>query len=408
MNSDVLIVGAELDAFIASIRLQELGYTSRMLTNGKGSYLYSSGNIKVLDFKENNNSEKISPFLFLEDLPKEHPYKLIGKENVAQAIDWFFNHEISNKLRYDHSETNLFTISPIGLKIPSYGLYFNQINFENIYNKDVTIIKFQNQKDFHPELIAQSIKKFVNTIEILNIVQPDTNQHSDSSSLALSFDNLSHPENYFFNINKNINKKTSVVIFPAVLGLNKYVEIIESAEKTLSKKCFEAPTLPPSIPGIRLNKELEREVLKNNYIHRGSHILKANIENNKCLSVVDNFERIIKARAFVIANGGILMGGIKVKSDGEIKEEIFDSKIQNNNHINCEKSYETLNALQTSGVLTDNKLKPISNSNKQLENVFFTGRNLSNWNPSLELSGEGVSIASGWHSANNISSYLHN
>ena len=339
MNSDVLIVGAELDAFIASIRLQELGYTSRMLTNGKGSYLYSSGNIKVLDFKENNNSEKNSPFLFLEDLPKEHPYKLIGKENVAQAIDWFFNHEISNKLRYDYSETNLFTISPIGLKIPSYGLYFNQINFENIYNKDVTIIKFQNQKDFHPELIAQSIKKFVNTIEILNIVQPDTNQHSDSSSLALSFDNLSHPENYFFNINKNINKKTSVVIFPAVLGLNRYVEIIESAEKTLSKKCFEAPTLPPSIPGIRLNKELEREVLKKNYIHRGSHILKANIENNKCLSVVDNFERIIKARAFVIANGGILMGGIKVKSDGEIKEEIFDSKIQNNNHINCEKSY---------------------------------------------------------------------
>ena len=85
----------------------------------------------------------------------------------------------------------------------------------------------------------------------------------------------------------------------------------------------------------------------------------------------------------------------------------FDSKIQNNNHINCEKSYETLNALQTSGVLTDNKLKPISNSNNQLENVFFTGRNLSNWNPSLELSGEGVSIASGWYSANNISSYLH-
>ena len=243
--------------------------------------------------------------------------------------------------------------------------------------------------------------------EILNVVQPDTNQHLDSSSLAVSFDNLSSPDDYFFNINKKINKKTSVVIFPAVLGLNKYMEIIRSAEKTFSKKCFEAPTLPPSIPGIRLNKILEREVLKKNYIHRGSHILKANIENNKCLSVVDNFKRIIKARAFIFANGGILMGGIKVKSNGEIVEEIFDSKIQNNNHAKFEKSYETLNALQTSGVLTDNKLKPISKSNNQLENVFFTGRNLSNWNPSLELSGEGVSIASGWYSANNISSYLH-
>ena len=407
MNTDVIIVGAELDAFIASIRLQELGYSSRVLANGKGSYLYSSGNIKVLDLKENNNSDKKTLPFFIEGLPTEHPYKLIGKDNVEQAIEWFFNHQISNKLRYGYFETNTFTISPIGLKIPSYGLYFNQINFENIYNKDVTIIEFQNQKDFHAELIAQSIKQYVNTIEILNVVQPDTNQHLDSSSLAVSFDNLSSPDDYFININKKINKKTSVVIFPAVLGLNKYMEIIRSAEKTFSKKCFEAPTLPPSIPGIRLNKILEREVLKKNYIHRGSHILKANIENNKCLSVVDNFNRIIKARAFIFANGGILMGGIKVKSNGEIVEEIFDSKIQNNNHGKCEKSYETLNALQTSGVLTDNKLRPISKSNNQLENVFFTGRNLSNWNPSLELSGEGVSIASGWHSANNISSYLH-
>ena len=102
------------------------------------------------------------------------------------------------------------------------------------------------------------------------------------------------------------------------------------------------------------------------------------------------------------------MGGIKVKSNGAIVEEIFNSKIKNNNHTKCEKSYEALNALQTSGVITDSKLKPISNSNNQLENVFFTGRNLSNWNPSLELSGEGVSIASGWYSANNISSYLNN
>ena len=116
-----------------------------------------------------NASFFVSPF-FIEVLPNEHPYKLIGKDNVEQAIEWFFNHQISNKLRFKYFETNTFTISPIGLKIPSYGLYFNQINFENIYNKDVTIIKFQNQKDFHAELIAKSIKQYVNTIEILKLL----------------------------------------------------------------------------------------------------------------------------------------------------------------------------------------------------------------------------------------------
>ena len=42
----------------------------------------------------------------------------------------------------------------------------------------------------------------------------------------------------------------------------------------------------------------------------------------------------------------------------------------------------------------------------KLKNIFFTGRNLANWNPSLEFSSEGVSIASGWHSANNVFNYL--
>ena len=71
MNTDVIIVGAELDAFIASIRLQELGYASRVLANGKGSYLYSSGNIKVLDLKENNNSSSTNkPSPVVANFPK--------------------------------------------------------------------------------------------------------------------------------------------------------------------------------------------------------------------------------------------------------------------------------------------------------------------------------------------------
>ena len=41
-----------------------------------------------------------------------------------------------------------------------------------------------------------------------------------------------------------------------------------------------------------------------------------------------------------------------------------------------------------------------------IENVFFTGRNLANWNPSIEFSSEGMSIASGWYTANNIAEYM--
>ena len=180
------------------------------------------------------------------------------------------------------------------------------------------------------------------------------------------------------------------------------------AEKILNKKCVEAPTLPPSIPAIRLNLDLEKELMKHNNLHKGSIISKSKIENNKCLSLTDNFERTFKADTFIVSNGGILMGGLKVCSNGKIIEKIFNPKIQNNNHLLKEKTSLSLNALQTSGVVTNKKLNPFSDNNSIIKNIFYTGRNLANWNPSTEFSGEGVSIASGWYTANNIAEYMDN
>ena len=405
MKSDVIIIGSELDAFVASIRLNELGFSTRIFSSGKGSLLYSLGNIKILNLIE-TNIEKKSPFSLFDKLNLNHPYNIIGKENVKKSIDWFFGLNFFNRLKINQYDYNINTLSPIGLKIPCAGLYYKQICFNDIENKEVSIIEFDNYKDFHSELIAKSIKKIAKSIEIIKIQQPDVSKNSDSSSLAISFDNLENPENYFNSLKKRLNKNSSIVIFPAVLGLNKYIKVIQTAEKILNKKCVEAPTLPPSIPAIRLNLDLEKEVMEHNNLHKGSVISKAKIENNKCLYLMDNFERIFNADAFVMSNGGVLMGGIKVYSNGDIRENIFNPKIQNNNHLLKGKSSESLNALQTSGVLTNNKLNPFLDDDSIINNVFYTGRNLANWNPSTEFSGEGISIASGWYTANNIAEYM--
>ena len=405
MKTDVIIIGAELDAFVTSIRLNELGFNTRIFSSGKGSLLYSLGNIKILNLVETTN-EKNSPFSLFDNLELNHPYNIIGKENVKKSIDWFFSLNFFNRIKINQYSYNINTLSPIGRKIPCIGLYYKQICFNDLKNQEISIVEFENHKDFHSELIAKSIKKIAKSIEIIKIQQPDDSKNSDSSSLAISFDNLASSENYFNSLKKRLNKNSSIVIFPAVLGLNKYIRVIQTAEKILNKKCVEAPTLPPSIPAIRLNLDLEKEVMEHNNLHKGSVISKAKIENNKCLYLMDNFERIFNADAFVVSNGGVLMGGIKVYSNGDIRENIFNPKIQNNNHLLKDKSSESLNALQTSGVLTNNKLNPFLDDDSIINNVFYTGRNLANWNPSTEFSGEGISIASGWYTANNIAEYM--
>jgi len=228
----------------------------------------------------------------------------------------------------------------------------------------------------------------------------------DNSSIANSFDKLNDIDDYFYKIKEKLNNRTSVAIFPAIVGINNYLNIIKRAEKILNKKCFEAPTLPPSIPGIRLNKLLEKEILKFNDINNSAHITNANLENNKCMYLTDNYGRKIYGKAFIFANGGILMGGLVVNSDGKIIEKILNSKVNQINPMTCNSNYKTLNALQMSGVIIDEDLKAKNENGIKFENVYFTGRNLSDWNPSLEFSSEGVSIASGWHSANTVASYL--
>ena len=70
MIVDAAIIGSELDAFIASIRLRELGYSSNIISNGKGSHLYSPGNIKVLGFDYPKNKNPITKPIFLKLLDK--------------------------------------------------------------------------------------------------------------------------------------------------------------------------------------------------------------------------------------------------------------------------------------------------------------------------------------------------
>ena len=405
MKSDVIIIGSELDAFLTCIRLNELGYNARILSNGKGSFLYSLGNIKILNLIENNINKK-SPLSFFEKLKSNHPYKIIGKENVEKSINWFFGLSFFSRLKFYQYNYNLNTLSPIGLKVPSAGLYYKQVCLKDLEDQDISIVEFENHKDFHSALIAKSLKEIARSLEIVKVRQPDISKNSDSSSLAISFDELKNFESYFRSIEDKLSKVSSIAIFPAVLGINKYIKVIQSAEKILNKKCFEAPTLFPSIPAIRLNLDLEKEVINKNNLHKGSIITNSKIEENKCLSLMDNFERNFNANAFVVSNGGILMGGIKVHSNGKMKEKIFNPKIQNNNHLEKETNYSSLIALQTSGVATNNKLNPILETNSIINNVFYTGRNLANWNPSTEFSSDGVSIASGWYTANQIAKYM--
>jgi glycerol-3-phosphate dehydrogenase subunit B len=106
---------------------------------------------------------------------------------------------------------------------------------------------------------------------------------------------------------KPIAAKASLIILPGILGLHSGVEQIETLEKEIGCKLCELPTLPPSIPGMRLFNRLEAHLRRIGVeVFTGFPIQKLQIENGRCRSVLlDTPARPLElsADAVILATG---------------------------------------------------------------------------------------------------------
>ena len=86
---------------------------------------------------------------------------------------------------------------------------------------------------------------------------------------------------------KPIAAKASLIIMPGILGLKSDQEKIGNLEKALGCLLCELPTLPPSIPGMRLFNRLEMWLRRSGVeFFTGFPIQKLQIENGRCTGVL--------------------------------------------------------------------------------------------------------------------------
>ena len=83
-HSDVLVVGAGMAGLMAAVTAAKSGASVSVLSEGAGVISIGSG---AVDFLGYVNGKKITdnPFNHLSELGKEHPYNIIGAENVIEA-----------------------------------------------------------------------------------------------------------------------------------------------------------------------------------------------------------------------------------------------------------------------------------------------------------------------------------
>jgi glycerol-3-phosphate dehydrogenase subunit B len=205
--------------------------------------------------------------------------------------------------------------------------------------------------------------------------------------------------------------------FPAILGLEAHDAVRAELEAVTGAAVFEIPTLPPSVPGIRLYQTLRR------LLQRAGVRIETNMEvagfqsdagrtgngagQGRPGATVEWVETATatrplrhRARAYVLATGGVLGGGFASAHDGRIWESVFNLPLTVENDRRTWFRAQFLDPrgqpVFQGGVRVGQDFRPLrADGATAYANVWAVGGTLAHTDPILERSMEGLSIATG-------------
>jgi glycerol-3-phosphate dehydrogenase subunit B len=270
----------------------------------------------------------------------------------------------------------------------------------------IAIVGFDGYLDFFAGLIADNLSAqgYVTKEINLNLQGIKSRKLKSSIHLAMLFESKEFREEVVVSLRNQLGTVRRVG-FPAVLGLENSTKIHQELEDQLGCKVFEIPTIPPSIPGIRLHNLLVKAIKESGgRVFNGMEVVQTETSGGEVRSILSEAAaRLLRHRAnnFVLATGGILGGGIVAHEDGGLAERIF--------HLPCVRPTSRLDwfsqqfitspgqAVFRTGIVVNREMNPIDPNEQVLfKNLQIAGTTIAGGDYLREKSMDGVDLVSAY------------
>ncbi|HUY59814.1 MAG TPA: FAD-binding protein, partial [Solirubrobacteraceae bacterium] len=252
---DAVVIGAGTAGLVAATRLAQAGASVCVVAKGVGSTHLAPGTIDVLGYApERVESPACTLAAFVAARP-DHPYALLGEKLVAEALDWFLATARGGPLpgyAYEGSlERNLLLPTAVGALKPSAAVPETFAAGDARALGRVAVVGLPALRDFHEKLCAANLNAA--GIDAFGVSIDIELERADSSTLALArhFDDAGWRARFSARLAPLLGAAEQVAL-PAMLGLSDPHAVLADLETRLGQRVFEIPTLPPSVPGMRL------------------------------------------------------------------------------------------------------------------------------------------------------------
>ncbi|HSN77491.1 MAG TPA: glycerol-3-phosphate dehydrogenase subunit GlpB [Anaerolineae bacterium] len=427
MTTDLLVIGAGWSGLLAAYTAAKAGLQVQVVAKGLGSMHWAAGTVDVMGYTSEEMSRPVQqPLEAIQGLAAthpDHPYALLGAEQVQTALDTFKSLAAELGLPYSGAATagdNLLLPSAVGALRPTYLAPQAQLAGDASRPEPQLIVGFHGLRDFYPELIAENLAKQGFTARAAFLPLSVLTEQSDRNNvhLAEGLDDKGRRAKLGSEL-KRLARPGERIGLPAILGLDDHAAAFADLQTAAGVPLFEIPTLPPSVPGMRLFKALRARLWSMGVrLDAGMEAIGASTTPavNGTAGRVQWVEtattsRPLKNRAknYLLATGGILGGGFDSDHTGRLWETVFDLPL-----TIPQKRYEWFrpefmnpagHPVFNGGVAVNVKMQPcaVDAAGKVVyANLWAAGGALASVDPIQQHSLEGIAIASGMAAAQAI------
>jgi glycerol-3-phosphate dehydrogenase subunit B len=412
---DTVVIGAGLAGLTAALRLTDAGQRVAVLAKGVGATHLAPPTIDVLGYTDGPID---SPALALPEFAAanpQHPYRQLSIELLRGSLDWFKT-RLSDQGYRGGLDENFFVPTAVGAAKPTALMPETMAAGDLRQGGRFVFVGLRGLKDFFPAYLADNVARAERpghapvTTRVVELAPP-LGRAGDVSSLGFAqrFEQADFRDAVLTELDRNL-VPGEIVGFPAVLGIGGAGEVWRELEARLGHPVFEVPTLPPSVPGIRVYEAMTSALRRQGArLVVGSTVAGAERSNGRLEGVVAHTAGrplTYRARSFVLATGGFASAGLELDSTGKVRETALDlpvAGLPGPNEPLFGPGYFDEHALSRAGVAVDESRRPVDGEGVPVyKNLYAAGATLAGAVPWREGSGNGLSLASGYAAASAI------
>jgi glycerol-3-phosphate dehydrogenase len=421
IEDDILVIGAGLAGLSAAWQATQRGRRVRVIAKGWGSLYWHAGCIDVLGYLPGDPTTPVeSPLAAVQSLIQkspQHPYGLAGTDHLRLSLEAIqdlcneYGYPLRSTLDKNGELSNWLLPTALGAPRPTCLAPEMMIAGDLRNPAPMLVLGFARFPDFYPELIADNLTLQGISAKGLTVELPEllTRGQVTGRVLAEAFDKA----DFRLRAAEAIKTQAGALIqsnarlgLPAVLGLTRPMEVKQHLEALLGLPVFEIPTLPASIPGIRLHKILTRAIEKTGgRVFDGMQVAGSETGQAGELALVWSEaaarRKSHRAQNFVLATGGLLGGGLKARYEGWIEEVVCSLNIQapedRAGWFNRQFLGQEPHPVYAAGVRVNQRFQPVDDRGQPVyTNLYAAGGILAQGDFLRERSLDGVGLASGY------------